>query len=116
MKNAFGTETTTLNNDLSLKEALTMLSGDAESLVAKMFLDLDADDLRKPESRTSDPRGVEIVTDEEFDADVINEVKKSGLFLVHTDSNDEVTYISANKDVFYAAASVGLYVPFDLCP
>lgn len=113
MKNVFGTATTNLDNDLTLVEAINLLSGDAESVLCHVLLQLDAEDLKGVNDL--DPRGVELVADEEFNEDAIEELKESNLVLVHEDSDEETSYVSVNKDVFYAAINSGVYETFDLC-
>lgn len=113
MKNVFGTETTVLNNDLTLVEALELLSGDAVEVLNKVLLDIDAEELAK--TSNLDVRGSRIDS-EEFQADAIEELKESGLVLVHEDSTEDVSFMSTNKDVWYAAINAKVYETFDLCP
>ncbi len=114
MTNVFGTQTTSIEN-ITIAEAITLLSGDAEALLCHVLLELDANELKSEDNRTVDARGVEILTDEEFYEDAIEELKESGLVLTHEDSNGSVNYLSLNKDVFYAAINAGVYETFDLC-
>lgn len=114
MKNVFGTQTTSIEN-ISIQEAIALLSGDAEALLCHVLLELDANELKSESNRTVDTRGVEILTNEEFFEDAIEELKESGLVLFHDESNDSVNYLSLNKDVFYAAINAGVYQTFDLC-
>ena len=113
MKNVFGTEKTVLNNDLTLVEALALLSCDAVDVLQKVLLDIDAEDLAK--SSNLDSRGSRIDS-EEFQADTIEELKESGLVLVHEDSTEDVSFMSVNKDVWAAAMEAKVYETFDLCP
>lgn len=109
MKNSIGTEKTCLV-DFTMSESISLLSSGEASLLEHVLRSLDSFK-NYPETCPVDPRGVAVVHDQDFDDESIQMLIASDLVMTHLDSDESISYLSVNQDVFDFATSISLYTP-----
>ncbi len=109
MKNSIGTQKTALV-DFTMSESMSLLSSSEASLLEHVLRSLDSF-RHYPETCPIDSRGVAVIHDQEFDDESIQMLIASDLVMTHIDSDESISYLSVNQDVFDFATSSNLYTP-----
>lgn len=109
MRYSFGSETTTSK---SLVETILSLSDLAGNTLVFVLEQIEEESIN-PTNKV-DSRGVYVEHDNScskpFNTKAVKELVKSGLVLVHPESENGTYFLSTNKDVFNAAVSCGFHM------